>query len=115
MVEIVVKIMMELISTLALVTEELRQRRSSESSPFSLGITLFDRDVVKFLKKTFFGAKDIEAVMCRLDRLTQDEAQTTATQTFGVIHSLIQSMKEFVDSEQAYPSCNPLLVGYPSH
>src|SRR5260221_14099929 len=42
MLEIVVKIMVELISTLALVTEELRQRRSSESSPFSLGITLFN-------------------------------------------------------------------------
>jgi len=42
MVEIVVKIMVELISTLALVTEELRQRRSSESSPFSLGVTLLN-------------------------------------------------------------------------
>ena len=31
--EIVVKILVELVSTLGLVTEELKQRRSSESSP----------------------------------------------------------------------------------
>jgi hypothetical protein len=36
MVEIVIKIMLELISTLALVTEELKQRRSSELVSFSL-------------------------------------------------------------------------------
>jgi len=38
--EIVVKILVELISTLALVTEELKQRRSSESVP---------ADILRFL------------------------------------------------------------------
>jgi hypothetical protein len=50
--------------------------------------------------------------MCRLDRLTQDEAQTTAAQTFGVIHSLVQSMKEFMEGEQACLACNPLPVDF---
>jgi len=42
MIDIVVKIMVELISTLALVTEELKQRRSSEFVPLSLDMSLFN-------------------------------------------------------------------------
>jgi len=42
MIDTVVKIMVELISTLALVTEELKQRRSSESIPSSLGLSLLN-------------------------------------------------------------------------
>jgi len=41
MVEIIVKIMMELLSTLALVTKQIRQRRPSKSATF--GDTSIDR------------------------------------------------------------------------
>ena len=36
----------------------------------------------------------------RLDRLTQDEARTTAAHTLAVVHGLIQNMKGFMDGEQ---------------
>ena len=95
--EIVVKILVELISTLALVTEELKQRRSSES--VLADILLFaQRLAVKFVKK-FFKEKDIEAVLERLDRLTQDEARTTVAQTLAVVHGLVQNMRGFMDGE----------------
>jgi hypothetical protein len=98
MVEIVVKIMAELLSTLALVTKELQQRRSSRFF-FSLTYYLTQRVAVKFVKK-FFGDKDIESVLQRLDRLTQDEARTTAVETLGVVYGLVQNMKEFMDGEE---------------
>jgi hypothetical protein len=57
------------------------------------------RNAEKFVKK-FFGEKDIEAVLQRLDRLTLDEARVTAVQTLKVVYGLIQNMKEVMDGEQ---------------
>jgi hypothetical protein len=51
---------------------------------------------VKFVKK-FFKEKDIEAVLGRLDRLTQDEVRTTAAHTLAIVHGLVQNMREFMD------------------
>jgi hypothetical protein len=50
------------------------------------------------LVKRLLGEKDVEVVLQRLDRLTQDEARITAAQTLEVIYGLVQSMK--VDGEQ---------------
>ena len=49
--------------------------------------------------KRFFKEKDIEAVLERLDRLTQDEAQTAA-RTLAIVHGLVQNMREFMNGEQ---------------
>ena len=46
----------------------------------------------KFAKK-LFGESEIEVVLQRLDRLTQDEARSTAAQTLGVVHGLVNNMK----------------------
>jgi len=43
------------------------------------------------------------AVLERLDRLTQDEARTTAAHTLAVVHGLVQNMKGFMDGEQSTP------------
>jgi hypothetical protein len=51
---------------------------------------------VKFVKK-LFGDNEVEAVLQRLDRLTEDEARTTAAQTLQVVHGLVQSMQVFQD------------------
>lgn len=47
---------------------------------------------VKFTKR-LLGESEIEAVLQRLDRLTQDEARMTVAQTLGVVHGLVGSMK----------------------
>ncbi|KAF8463029.1 ankyrin repeat-containing domain protein, partial [Russula ochroleuca] len=83
MTEIVGKIMVELLSTLALVTKQIRQGRPK-----------------KFVKK-LFGENDVEAVLQRLDRLTQDEARTTAAQTLEVVYGLVRDMRVVLDDGKA--------------
>ncbi|KAH9991658.1 hypothetical protein BJV74DRAFT_413949 [Russula compacta] len=81
--EIVVKIMVELLSTLALATKQIQQGGAK-----------------KFVKK-FFGENDVEVVLQRLDRLTQDEARTTAAQTLEVVYGLMHNMRVVMDDGKA--------------
>ena len=67
-------------------------------SPFSLSCHLTERNAVKVVKKVF-GEKDVDAVLQRLDRLTEDEARITATQTLEVVYSLVQSMTAIMNGE----------------
>jgi len=50
----------------------------------------------KFTKK-LLGECEIETVLRRLDRLTQDEARITVAQTLGVVHGLVESVKVVMD------------------
>jgi hypothetical protein len=70
-------------------------------SPFQLTYYLPDRNAVKFVKKAF-GEKDVEAVLQRLDRLTQDEARTTAAQTLEVVYGLVKNVSVVIDGEQIH-------------
>jgi hypothetical protein len=63
-------------------------------SPFSLTWLLTQCDAGKFVKKLFGEGKDAEAVLQRLDRLTQDEARTTAAETLKIIYGLVQDMSK---------------------
>jgi hypothetical protein len=47
-----------------------------------------DYVIEKFAKK-LLGESEVEAVLQRLDRLTQDEARMTVAQTLGVVHGLV--------------------------
>jgi hypothetical protein len=60
----------------------------SISSPTSY-VTQYSAE--KLVKK-LFGEKDVEAVLQRLDRLTQDEARTTAAEILKVVYGLVQDM-----------------------
>jgi len=64
------------------------------------------RNVVKFVKK-LLGDNEIEAVLQRLDRLTQDEARTTSAQTLEIVHGLIQNMRVVMDGEQSPRDSSP--------
>jgi hypothetical protein len=67
----------------------------------------------KFVKK-LFGEKDIEAVLQRLNRLTQEEAKLTAAQILEVVHGLVQNMRVVTDGERIYQACQSPGVEYPS-
>jgi hypothetical protein len=67
---------------------------------------------VKFLKK-LLGEKDIEAVVQRIDRLTQEEARISAAQTLEVVYGLMQNMRVVMDGEQIYQACCPQSVEDP--
>ena len=53
---------------------------------------------MKFVKK-LLGETEVEAVLQRLDRLTQDEARTTAAQTLEVVYGLVKNMRVIMDGE----------------
>jgi hypothetical protein len=71
MTEIVVNILVELLSTLVLAA-----------------------------KQNDLGLNEVEAVLQRLDRLNQDEARTTAAQTFQIVYGLVQNMSAVIDGER---------------
>ncbi|KAH9034816.1 hypothetical protein EDB85DRAFT_959522 [Lactarius pseudohatsudake] len=79
MTEIIVKILVELLSTLALATQQVKQGR-------------FKKFGMKLL-----GENETEAVLQRLDRLNHEEARTTAAQTLEVVYGLVKNMKVVMD------------------
>jgi hypothetical protein len=50
----------------------------------------------KFAKK-LLGESEIEAVLQKLDRLTQEEARMMAAQTLEVVHCLVNNVKVVLD------------------
>jgi len=82
--------MLELFSTLqvALAAKQLRQKRSSESVLADTDVSYLTQwNAVKRAKKCFFGAKDVEVVLQRLDQLTQDEARATVMPKSSTVSS----------------------------
>ncbi|KAF8266573.1 hypothetical protein EI94DRAFT_1701648 [Lactarius quietus] len=93
MTEILLKILIELLSTLALVTQQVKQGRLTQH-------------VVEKFGKKLFGENEVESVLQRFDRLTQEEARTTAAQTLEVAYRLVKSMKEVVDASDGKAQIN---------
>jgi hypothetical protein len=98
MTEIVVKILVELLTALALVTKQIQQGIPSESIFGEVLRHLTQCNAEKLVKK-FFGEKDVEAAVQRLGRLTDDEARITAAQTLEVVYGLVQNMRVVMDGE----------------
>jgi hypothetical protein len=88
--EMVVKIMTELLSTLALTTKELTQGRRSEC--VLIDLFPFTQCNSESFVKSRFREKNAEAVLRRLDRLSQTEARTTAAEILKVVHGLVQNI-----------------------
>ena len=89
--EVVVKILVQLLSVLALASKQIKQGRFSKCART---YTLFVAQCVvgKFAKK-LLGESEIENTLQRLDRLTQEEAQMTIAQTLGIVHGLVENVK----------------------
>ncbi len=49
------------------------------------------------------GGGDIEAVLRRLDRLTDEEARMAVTQTLEVVYGLVNNVKSVMDSMPGLP------------
>jgi hypothetical protein len=99
MSEIVVKIVAEVIAVLALATKQIKQGRLSKWTSTYRG-TLAEHITEKFAKK-LLRESDIEAVLQRLDRLTQEEARATAANTLEVVYGLFNNLKEVMDGAPA--------------
>ncbi|KAH9015494.1 hypothetical protein EDB85DRAFT_2280300, partial [Lactarius pseudohatsudake] len=83
MTDIIVKIMVELISILGIVTKEIKQGRT-----------------IRYLKK-LLGRKDVEDALQRLDKLTQEEARMAGVEALAItrrIDERVRSVDNKVDS-----------------
>ena len=98
MTDIIIKIMAELLSVLALATKQIKQGRFSKCAVMST-LSLAQSSTEKFTKK-LLGENEIEGVLQRLDRLTQDEARITVAQTLGVVHGLVGNMKVVMEGAE---------------
>jgi hypothetical protein len=58
---------------------------------------------VKFVKK-LLGESEIEVVLQRLDRLTNEEARMTGAQTLEVVHGLVNDMRVVMNGMQPFLS-----------
>ena len=95
--EILVKIMVQLISTLAVATKQIKQGRLSES--ILTNKSLYLTGPGKFGKK-LLGDHDVEAVLHRLDKLTVDEARMVAAQTLEVMYRLVENLRNVMSGER---------------
>ena len=100
LVDILVKIMIELLNVLALATEQIKKGRLSKWST-TRSSSLVDLGTEKFAKK-LLGESDIEAILQRLDRLTQEEARMTGAHMLEVVHGLIDNLKVVMDGGTPY-------------
>ena len=110
--KIVFKIMMEMLSALAQATKYLQQGGQSESH--SHGCLSLDPYGAGKVVKTILGGKDSEEILRRLDRLSQDEARTTALEILKVIYGLVQDISEHMYSTCFLLALRILLDGKPS-
>jgi hypothetical protein len=102
MSEIVVKIIAEVISVLALATKQIKQGRISKwTTTYRASLAERNQRITEKLAKKLLGESEIEAVLQRLDRLTQEEARVTAANTLQVVHGLFNNLKEVMDGAPA--------------
>ena len=97
MTHILVKVMTELLSVLALATKQVKQGRFSKHSLIYTS-RVVEPATEKFAKK-LMGESEVESVLRRLDRLTQEEARMTVAQTLEVVHGLMSNMRVVMDGE----------------
>jgi hypothetical protein len=95
MTEVIVKIMLELLSVLALASKQIKQGRFSKCAIAFILAATQSTALEKFTKK-LLGESEIETVLQRLDRLTQSEARITVAQTLGVVHGLVANVKTVI-------------------
>jgi hypothetical protein len=99
-----VKIMVQLLSVLALATKQIAQKRLSKCT-ITYTLPVAQCTTEKFAKK-LLGETEIEAVLQRLDRLTQEEARITVAQTLGVVHGLVCNVKIIMEGVQCLNDCS---------
>ena len=92
MKDIIVKIMIEVISILGIVTKEIREGRTSKPFPIDVSPKP-DHHAEKYFKK-LFGMKGVEDALQRLDKLTQEEARMAAAEALTIARGIDDKVKD---------------------
>ena len=66
-----------------------------------LRYTIAQHGLEKFAKK-LLGENEIEAVLQRLDRLTQEEGRMTVVQILEVVHGLVNNVKVVMNGAKTF-------------
>jgi len=96
MLEIMVKIMVEVLFILAIATKEVKQSKTSEFTFIERRFLLAYQISETFLKK-LVGRTDIEDALQKLDKLTADEVWMVAAQGLKAIQCVDNNMKVIED------------------
>ena len=100
MTNIIVKIMVEILTTLAIATKDIKQRRASELIPgVAVWPTLTYTCLEKYVKQ-LLGKNEIEGSLKRLDTLTQEEARMAIAEILRVTHSVNDNVRVVLDGAQ---------------
>jgi hypothetical protein len=109
MTGIIVKIMAELLSVLALATKQIKEKRFSECTvAYSILCSVAQLATEKFAKK-LLGESEIEDVLQRLNQLTQEEARIAVAETLGLVHGLVGNVKLIMEGMLYLDDCSHLI------
>jgi hypothetical protein len=100
--------MVELLSVLALASKQIKQGRFGECAVACIYISSVTQYTLEKSTKRLLGESEIEAVLQRLDRLTQDEARISVAQTLGVVHSLVGNVKTVLAGARSCMICSQI-------
>ena len=98
MTDIIVEIMVEVLSVLALATKEIKQGRFSKCA-ITYTLPMAQCGVGKFAKK-LLGKSEVEAVLQKLDRLTQEETRMNVAQTSADVRGLVGNVNAVMEGTQ---------------
>jgi hypothetical protein len=96
MKDLIVRIMLEVLSALALARKQIKIGRFSAWSP-QFGFWVYNSSSAEKFAKKLLGESEVEAVLIRLERLTQEEARLTGAQILEVVHGLMKNVKVAMD------------------
>ena len=102
MTDVSVKVMIEVLSILAIATEEINLGRSSELMLIKIH-KMFLAYFLTFLGKIarkLLGRSDIEDALKKLDTLTMEEARMAITQTLNVTHKVDNKVSVLLEGRQ---------------
>jgi len=97
MLDIIVKIMVEVLSILSIATKEIKQGRASELIPDCMNESLLAYGRSEKYMKKLAGKTDMEDALVRLDRLTHEEALMAGAQCLEVTHDVDEKVKVIDD------------------
>jgi hypothetical protein len=93
MTDAIVKVMVEVLSILAIATKEINQRRASELIPGDKQILSAYCSSETFLKK-LVGRADIEDALRRLEEVTLEEARMASAESLKAIHGVGSNVQD---------------------
>jgi predicted transcriptional regulator len=98
MMDIIMKIMVEVLSILSIATKEIKEKRMSELTTNAIS-RLAHPHIERFFKK-LAGGSDVEDALKRLDGLTREEARMAIAQILKATHNVDDRLKAIFEGTE---------------